>query len=112
MSKVKLSKRLEVVASSVGSGGTVADIGCDHGFTSIYLTENKRAKCGIAMDINKGPLEKAKIHIEQAGLKDKMDKMILRNIYTESKTAESVEERENARRNYLDRKEIPEVFRW
>jgi len=33
----------------------------------------------------------------KAGLKDKMDKMILRNIYTESKTAESVEERENAR---------------
>ena len=48
----------------------------------------------------------------KAGLKDKMDKMILRNIYTESKTAESVEERENARKNYLDRKEIPEVFRW
>lgn len=73
MSKVKLSKRLEVVASCVGSGGTVADIGCDHGFTSIYLTENKMAKCGIAMDINKGPLEKAKIHIEQAGLKDKIE---------------------------------------
>lgn len=48
----------------------------------------------------------------KAGLKDKMDKMILRNIYTESKTAESVEERENARKDYLDRKEIPEDFRW
>ena len=35
----------------------------------------------------------------KAGLKDKMDKMILRNIYTESKTAESVEERENARKD-------------
>lgn len=48
----------------------------------------------------------------KAGLKDKMDKMILRNIYTESKTAESVEERKNARKDYLDRKEIPEDFRW
>ena len=48
----------------------------------------------------------------KAGLKDKMDKMILRNIYTESKIAESVEERENARKDYLDRKEIPEDFRW
>ena len=48
----------------------------------------------------------------KAGLKDKMDKMILRNIYTESKTAESVEERENARRNYLDIKKILEDFRW
>ena len=48
----------------------------------------------------------------KAGLKDKMDKMILRNIYTESKTAESVKVRENARKEYLDRKEIPENFRW
>ena len=45
----------------------------------------------------------------KAGIKDKM---ILRNIYTESKTAESVEERENARKEYLDRKEILEDFRW
>ena len=29
-----------------------------------------------------------------------------------SKTAESVEERENARKEYLDRKEILEDFRW
>lgn len=34
------------------------------------------------------------IELIKAGLKDKMDKMILRNIYTESKTAESVEESE------------------
>lgn len=73
MSKIKLSKRLETVASCVGSGGTVADIGCDHGFTSIWLVENEMAKCGIAMDINKGPLEKAKIHIKETGFEDKIE---------------------------------------
>lgn len=73
MSKVKLSERLEAVASCVSTGGTVADIGCDHGFTSIWLVENEMAKCGIAMDINKGPLEKAKSHIKQAGLEEKIE---------------------------------------
>lgn len=73
MSKINLSKRLETVASCVSSGGTVADIGCDHGFTSIYLIENEMARCGIAMDINKGPLEKAKSHIKQAGLEEKIE---------------------------------------
>lgn len=73
MSKVRLSKRLKTVASCVGLNSTVADVGCDHGFTSIYLIENKMARCGIAMDINKGPLEKAKIHIQQAGLSDKIE---------------------------------------
>ena len=73
MSKIKLSKRLECVAACVSLEGTVADIGCDHGFTSIYLIENEMAKCGIAMDINKGPLEKAGLHIKQAGLTDKIE---------------------------------------
>ncbi len=65
MSKIKLSKRLYCVASNVKSGGIVADIGCDHGFVSIYLVEKGLAKGAIAMDINKGPLERANKHILQ-----------------------------------------------
>ena len=62
---MQISKRLQRVAAQVQSGGVVADIGCDHGFTSIYLIENHLAKHVIAMDINEGPLERAKEHIKQ-----------------------------------------------
>ena len=46
---------------------TVADVGCDHGYLSIALLENKRAQKVIAMDVNKGPLSKAKENVTSAG---------------------------------------------
>ena len=54
---IRLSKRLQAVAHQVKSHGVTADIGCDHGFTSIYLIEQGLADHVIAMDINEGPLE-------------------------------------------------------
>lgn len=68
-----LSKRLQHVADMVRSGGVVADIGCDHGFTSIYLVKHHKAKRAIAMDINEGPLERAKEHIKLSGLEGQID---------------------------------------
>lgn len=70
MNKLRLSERLCLVASNVKSGGTVADIGCDHGFTSIYLVQQKLAKAVIAMDINKEPLKRAKEHISEYGMEE------------------------------------------
>ena len=34
---IKLSKRLEVVASFIQDNSKIIDIGCDHGLLSIYL---------------------------------------------------------------------------
>ena len=34
---MELSKRLLMVASMVEPGSIVADVGCDHGYVSIYL---------------------------------------------------------------------------
>lgn len=65
---IQLSKRLQMVADQVLSGGVVADIGCDHGFTSIYLITQGRARTAIAMDVNEGPLQRASGHIRECGL--------------------------------------------
>ena len=59
-----------IVASNVKSGGIVADIGCDHAFTSIYLVEEKLARGAIAIDINKEPLKRAWQHIQESGMEE------------------------------------------
>ena len=67
---VKLSNRLSAVASFVTDGNVLADVGTDHGYIPIYLLQEKRIKKAIAMDINAGPLQRAKEHIALYGLKD------------------------------------------
>ena len=51
---------------------TVADIGCDHGYISMYLVQNEIADRAIAMDIRKGPLEGADRNIREYGLDDRI----------------------------------------
>lgn len=67
---VKLSNRLLAVASFVTDGNRLADVGTDHGYIPIFLVQEKRIPGAIAMDINAGPLERAKEHIDRYGLKD------------------------------------------
>lgn len=67
-----LSKRLRRVVENVHSGGVVADIGCDHGFTSISLVQQGLASGAIAMDINEGPLQRAREHVVRYGMTDKI----------------------------------------
>lgn len=65
---IKLSPRLQIVYDMVPRCGTVADVGCDHGYLTISLLENGVADFAIAMDINAGPLKKAQENITAAGL--------------------------------------------
>ncbi|MCD7738600.1 MAG: complexin-2 [Lachnospiraceae bacterium] len=46
------------------------------------------------------------------GLEKKLDAMVLRELYSKSKEAPTPEERENARQEYLDRRGVPDSFRW
>ncbi len=65
---VQLSERLKSVMELVIPGGTVADVGCDHGYVAISLVQQGKAASVIAMDVGKGPLNRAKEHIIQYGM--------------------------------------------
>ncbi len=70
---IKLSTRLQIVYDMVPKCGTIADVGCDHGYLSIALLETDVAEKAIAMDINKGPLAKANENILASGFKDRCE---------------------------------------
>ena len=46
------------------------------------------------------------------GLEEKLEAMVRRDLYTKYKTAPTEEEKEKARKEYLDRRGVPESFRW
>lgn len=66
----QLSERLKSVMDLVIPVGTVADVGCDHGYVAISLVQQKKAPRVIAMDVGKGPLNRAKEHIIQYDMAD------------------------------------------
>lgn len=70
---IHLSKRLQRIAELVPDGTRLADIGTDHAYIPIYLAQQQRIAHAIAMDINKGPLEKARKHIQMTGLSDMIE---------------------------------------
>jgi len=51
---------------------SIADIGCDHGYTAIALFEAGKAEKLFACDIGKEPLEMAKKNVRFRGLEDKI----------------------------------------
>ena len=46
------------------------------------------------------------------GLEQKLDTMLNRQLYSRYKTAPTEEEREQARQEYLDRRGVPQSYRW
>ena len=62
-----LSLRLSTIASLVPKGAFVCDVGTDHGFLPIFLTESGKARGVIATDINEKPLKKAEENLRSRG---------------------------------------------
>lgn len=67
---MQLSDRMRAVAALVLPCDSVADIGCDHGYVAMELIRSRTCAHVIAMDINSGPLERAKEHICDYGMQD------------------------------------------
>ncbi len=59
---MKISKRLETIASLIPSNSKVIDIGCDHALLDIYLAHEKNCEC-IASDINNNALDQARYNV-------------------------------------------------
>ena len=70
MREIQISRRLSAVAALVSPGLVLADVGCDHGYIPIYLIQKGQIPRAIAMDINQGPLLRAREHIREWGLED------------------------------------------
>lgn len=70
---MQISKRLAAVADMVTPGNALADVGTDHGYIPIYLAEKGRIPSAVAMDVNRGPLERAREHIRQYGLEGRIE---------------------------------------
>lgn len=63
-----MTPRLLVAASFVKKGSYVADVGTDHAYIPIWLLKRDICPFAVAMDINHGPLMRAKKNIESFGL--------------------------------------------
>ena len=48
----------------------------------------------------------------KSDIRKKLDKISMRSYYTTYKTAPTEQEREEARKKYLDERGVPESFRW
>lgn len=66
-----LSKRLLAIAKNVFENDTVLDVGCDHGYLSLYLKKNKLCKEVYASDISDNALNVAKENFQKENVKIK-----------------------------------------
>ena len=73
-----MTPRLIALASHVGRGASLADIGTDHAYLPIYLMLCGKIISAVAADINKGPLSGAEDNIRAFGLGTKI-KTVLSN---------------------------------
>ncbi len=86
MKDTNLGSRLLMAASFVDNGGTVCDVGCDHGKLSLYLVQTGKAQQVIATDINPQPLQKAVDLFSGSGLSHRAQFLLTDGLQAVEKT--------------------------
>ena len=70
---MELSKRLNWIINEMDKADVIMDVGTDHGYIAIELIKRNITNKVIASDINKDPLNKAKLNVSLEGLSSKID---------------------------------------
>ena len=70
---IVMSDRLKRLASLVQKGETVADIGTDHGYLPLFLCQKGTSPRAVLIDVNAGPLAKAKENSREEALGNRLD---------------------------------------
>lgn len=66
--KLPISGRLKMDAALVPKCDLLADVGCDHAYTCLYLVAGGVAKRALALDVRSGPLSRAQENIRRYGM--------------------------------------------
>lgn len=70
---MELSERLNSIVKHIEKTEVLADIGTDHGYIPIHLIESEICSKAIAVDINKDPLDKARLNAIIEGVDDRIE---------------------------------------
>lgn len=68
-----LSDRLRAIVSMIDPCRCAADIGCDHGYVSVYLCAMGICERCIASDVHPGPAKRAEANAGLYGVSDRID---------------------------------------
>lgn len=74
--EIALSERMQAIFQLIPKCTVLMDVGTDHGLIPIAAVLKQKASRAIAMDLREGPLERAKEHIKEYGLEDKIETRI------------------------------------
>lgn len=73
MKRPELTPRLRSVAGLVPAGASVADIGTDHAYLPVWLLLEGKISRAVAADINKGPLDRARLTAKEYECRENID---------------------------------------